>query len=149
MTAPRRSPWIALAVLFATGCTITRSVEPVPRALDATLCLEENDAVWSKEFLPALRDEFQRHGIRTTVYRGPRPAECRYHATYAAKWRWDMATYLRSADIQVFDYARPIGRVVYDAGGGTASLRKFGPTMSKLRPLIDELLRATPPASGT
>ena len=110
--------------------------------IDSTLCIEENDDVWSKQFLPALRQSFERHGVRTSVYRGERPADCRYHATYVAKWRWDMATYLGYADIQVYDGDQVIGRVLYDAGGGTASLGKFGSTMSKVDPLVDEMLAA-------
>jgi hypothetical protein len=132
---------IALCAILA-GCTITRSVEPVSHPIDSTLCIEENDDVWSKQFLPALRQSFERHGVRTSVYRGERPADCRYHATYVAKWRWDMATYLGYADIQIYDGDQVIGRALYDAGGGTASLRKFGSTMSKVDPLVDEMLPA-------
>ncbi len=51
-----------------------------------------------------------------------------------------MATYLSYADVQVFDEDRMIGRVLYDAGGGEASLAKFGGTMGKIGPLVDEML---------
>lgn len=38
------------------------------------VCIKENPAVWSKEFLPALRAQFERRGIATSVYTQDVPA---------------------------------------------------------------------------
>ena len=143
--------WIGLTLVLLAGCTITRNVERVPHSLDSPLCVQENPTVWSKEFLPALCEEIERHGVRTWVYQTDRPADCRYHVTYVARWRWDMATYLRYADIQVFEDERLIGRALYDASGGTANPCKFGSTRRKLRSLIDQLMPSInpPPARST
>jgi hypothetical protein len=124
-----------------TGCTITRSVEPIAKLeLPTVLCIQENDTVWSKEFLPWLDGEFRRHGFETKVYVGSPPEECHLTATYAASWGWDMAVYLKHANIRLFEDGKPIGSVVYDATEGSANMKKFGRTENKLRPMIDEML---------
>jgi hypothetical protein len=64
-TIARRALLAALGALVG-GCTFTRSVVPVARPIDSTVCIEENDEVWSKQFLPALRQEFERRGVRTS-----------------------------------------------------------------------------------
>jgi hypothetical protein len=111
--------------------------------LPTVLCIQENETVWSKEFLPWLEGEFRRHGFDTRVYQGSAPEGCRLTATYAASWGWDLAVYLKRADIRLFADAKPIGSVAYDATRGSASMNKFGRTENKLRPMIDEMLETT------
>src|SRR5689334_3047357 len=103
------------AALGVGGCTIDRHVVPVsPRAI-ASLCLVENDTLWSKDFLPALRDDLGRHGIATSVYRGPLPSGCSHRLEYTANWNWDFAVYLVYADIRIYEADTLIGRAEYDA----------------------------------
>lgn len=145
---PRRAGWGLLLAALLCSCTITRHVQPVPPGTPLSpLCIEENDAVWSKEFLPMLRDELAQRGIATTVYRGSRPADCRYHLTYTANWYWDVAVYLKYADLRIYDGDALIGQATYDARDASARMDKFGRTFSKIDPLLDELLRAAPGAA--
>jgi hypothetical protein len=137
----RRSP-LALALALAAGCSIVTHVDPVPEGAIPAVCIAENDQVWSKEFLPALRDAFERRAIATTVYRDARPADCRYHVGYTASWKWDVAVFLRYAEIAVYDGERLIGQATYDARGAFARLDKFGRTTTKLERLVNELLRS-------
>jgi len=137
-----RSGLLLSAGLLAGACTITTQVNPVPSQRIAAVCIEENDAVWSKEFLPALRAEFERRGIATTVYQAAPPSECRHRVEYAANWKWDMAVYLAYADIVVYDGSVVIGQATYDARHAGGRFDKFGHTTDKLERLMTELLRA-------
>jgi hypothetical protein len=129
-----------LAGVLAAGCTITTHVEPVPERVIPSVCVQENGAVWSKEFLPTLREQLGRHGIETTVFQGERPPGCRYHLEYEAQWKWDMAVYLAFTDIRLYEDGVLIGRGTYDARGGSGRLDKFGRGDEKLARLLDEVL---------
>src|SRR5262249_43604634 len=107
----RSSIAIALLVMIGGGaCTIVRHVDPVPPTTIASLCIVENDAVWSKQFLPTLRDQLTRHGIASTVYDRRVPPECDHWLEYEARWQWDVAVYLAYADIRVYQGTTLVGR---------------------------------------
>jgi hypothetical protein len=91
-------------------CTITTHVEPIRRDAPEALCVKENPPVWSKEFLPALREQFERRGITTSVYASDVPNGCRHRAEYDANWSWDLTVYLVYADIRVYEEHHLIGR---------------------------------------
>jgi hypothetical protein len=51
-----------------------------------------------------LQREFMRHGLSVSVGSGDvMPAGTQLVARYADNWRWDMAMYLRSLDVMVYD----------------------------------------------
>jgi hypothetical protein len=128
-----------LAGLLAAGCSITTRVDPVPEGVIPSLCVRENEALWSKQFLPTLREQLGRHGIETTVYQGDRPPGCRYHLEYEAQWKWDLAVYLAYADVRLYDDGVLVGRGTYDARG-SGRLDKFGRGDERLARLLDGVL---------
>jgi hypothetical protein len=131
-----------VAALLTGGCTIRRHVVPIPATSISSLCIDENRAVWSKQFLPTLRAQLLRHGIATTVYDEPvPPADCARHLEYEARWSWDIAMYLMYTEIRVYEGATLVGSATYDAQGGDARLDKFGSGEERLASLVDELLR--------
>jgi hypothetical protein len=132
---------LVAGLLLVSGCTITTDVQAIPGDPPPTLCIKENTAVWSKEYLPALRERFEKRGIKTTVYDDEMPAECRHRVEYDANWSWDLAVYLVYTDIRVYDGDNIIGRATFDARGGSARLDKFGTTEGRLDELLDQLLR--------
>jgi hypothetical protein len=142
-------PLLVALVVLGTACSIKTRVDPVPAATVPALCVEENDAVWSKQFLPMLRERLAQHGIATTVYKDRMTADCRYHLEYEAQWNWDLAVYLRYADIRVFDGDTLVGRATYDARSGSGRLDKFGHTDEKLAPLLDALLASVNRSGAT
>lgn len=127
---PATSGRLRFALLFAaaisTACSIKTQVDPVPATTIPAVCIAENDQVWSKQFLPALREEFERRRIATSVYRDTRPADCRYHVTYTANWRWDMAEYLRYVDIKLLDGEQLMGRAPISMSARASALRFSG-----------------------
>jgi hypothetical protein len=137
-----------LAALVVTGCSITTHVDPLPAGPLPSVCVAENGAVWSKQFLPALRDQLARHGVQTTVYAGATPATCDHRLEYDAEWKWDVAMYLRYADIRIYAGDTLVGRATYDARHAFARFDKFGHTDEKLAKLIDALFSAPSYSSG-
>jgi hypothetical protein len=133
---------IAVFAALAGGCTIERHVDPVPAASISSLCIANNDKVWSKQFLPTLRDRLARHGITTTVYDGPVvPADCPRRLEYEARWNWDLAVYLVYTQIRIYDGITLVGSATYDARNGDARLDKLGSGEARLASLVDELLQ--------
>lgn len=132
---------VLMATLLVTGCTITTDIEPLPPEPLPALCIKENTAVWSKQYLPAMRERFEKRGIKTSVYQDEMPAECRYRMEYDANWAWDLAVYLVYTDIRIYDGENIIGRATFDARGGGGRLDKFGTTEGRLDELLDQLLR--------
>src|SRR5262245_51036775 len=89
----RRITFLA-PLLLLPACTITTHIDPLPHDAIKAVCIKENTAVWSKDFLPALRHQFEVHGITTRMYTDNAPADCQYHVEYEANWSWDLAVYL-------------------------------------------------------
>lgn len=50
-----------------------------------------------------------------------------------------MAMYLKYAKISVYEDGLQIGDAEYDAKSGSGTLKKFGKTAEKIKPLIDQL----------
>lgn len=126
-------------LLFAlTGCSITKSVEPI-KAPVSQVCVLDNPKVLMKEFQPELQRQIEEKGFPTKVYTGSRPDDCSHHLEYTANWYWDMAMYLTYAEMRVYDLRGLAGKAVYDARRGSGRLDKFGRTAEKIRPLVDEL----------
>ena len=141
---PRIAGGLVGLAMLVTGCTITQHVQPVPPNTLSSLCIEENDETWSKEFLPTLRAQLEHRGIASTVYQGTPPESCRYRLTYDVNWGWDLAVYLTYANLRIYDGIKPIGEATYDARDGGGRFDKFGRTEEKLNTLLDQLLQGNP-----
>jgi len=131
---------LCVGVLIS-GCT-TISVKKVDRAQApiTLLCIEENPRVLVADLLSFLESSFQKRGIKTAVYReNSIPASCEYSLWYTAFRGWDLAPYLRSAELRIRRGAETVAIASYKHTGGLA-LNKWESTETKLTPLIDELL---------
>jgi hypothetical protein len=107
----------------------------------ATGRIEENPKVIVHDFLPVVRDGFDRHGIVTRVVTKPAPKECEYVLTYTALMNWDVGTYLHHAELRLERNGRIVGSAEYHlTGKGGLSLTKWQSTKTKMDPVIDELL---------
>jgi hypothetical protein len=126
-------------VLLLGACSITQSVESVESYKIDAVCIERNNSVFMEGFLPELVSQIEKQGVRTQIYNGNLPDDCRYKLSYVANWTWDLAMYLSYANISIFDDSKLIGQATYDARQGGANMGKFGATAEKLQPLINEL----------
>jgi len=137
----RLSGFVLCAVLIINGCT-TINVKKIDRASTpiTLLCIEENPRVLVGDLLSFLESSFQKHGIKTAVYReNSVPASCEYSLWYTALRGWDFASYLRSVELRIRRGAETVAIASYRHGGGFA-LNKWESTETKLTPLVEELL---------
>ena len=131
------------SALLAWGCTAV-TVRPVDRAVQLKhVCIQENPKVWVENFLPVLRDGFDRHGISSEVFSGSAPSHCEFVVTYTALQSWDFANYLSHAELSLERRGRQIAFAEYHLRGkGGLSLMKWQSTRTKMDPVIEELLGA-------
>lgn len=133
---------IGLCVLLVgvVGCTTVdvRKVDANQHDLQL-VCIEENPQVLVSDLLTVLEDGFQRHGIKTTVYREKIPEHCEYTLWYTAYRGWDLAPFLRRVELRLRLKDETIASATYNHSGGFA-LNKWASTEAKVNPVIDELL---------
>lgn len=146
-----RNHWCLLGfpLLVATGCTAI-TIKPVERSKSniQSICIEENPAVNKDGFLPMLENSLKEHKISSQRYVGTAPSLCDYTLHYVAHWAWDLAVYMRDAEISVRQGPNTIGKGIYHLrGGGGLALSKFASAESKVVPVMDKLFEQFPKES--
>jgi hypothetical protein len=134
----------ALCAMALIGCTST-NVRPVQDLAGLKeVCIQENPAVIVDDFVPVLRDGFNRHGIATSVVNAEGAKACEVHLTYTALRSWDFKPYLSHAELRLWKDGRQIGAADYHLRGkGGFALTKWQGTKAKMDPVIDQLLGGT------
>ena len=137
-----RAKTLVLVTLLAAvvGCTTVtvRKVDAAKYPLEL-VCIEENPEVLVSDLLVVLEDGFQRHHIKTTVYRDKPPERCQYTLWYTAFRGWDLKPFVRRVELRLRFRDETIASATYNHSGGLA-LTKWASTESKVNPVIDELL---------
>lgn len=139
----RRILLACIAVI--SGCTSV-TVKPVDPSLGiAYVCIRDNPKVQVDDFIPVVRDGFDKHGIATEVFYSQPPSKCEYILTYTALRSWDLSSYLSHAELRLEKDGRKVASAEYHLNGkGGFSLMKWQSTKSKMEPVIDELLAGSP-----
>jgi hypothetical protein len=137
----------ALPFLALMGCSIKQTVKPVQLTGEpAQVCIIKNEKV-REGFLDAYTDALKAKRVEVkTLAETASHNECPTTSTYSANWGWDMALYMRYAEIKVYRSAAMVGEAVYDATWGGLRLDKFISAESKIRELVDELFLIGQPA---
>lgn len=133
---------IALAFAAASGCSAI-TVRPVNTASEIRhVCIEDSEKTcFDGQMIGVIRDGFERHAITSQVYSGNLPSECEYQLSYMCERTWDLATYMKHAELRLYKGKNQIGYAEYHLkGGGGFSLMKWQSTKTKMDPVIDELL---------
>jgi hypothetical protein len=128
-----------LALCTLSACAIHQTVKPVERFSGKTVCIVENPAV-KNTFLQAYSDALTIRGY--TVRQLPADASlitCPITSTYTANWRWDIAMYMVSADITVYNNGRPSGKANYDSKRAGLNTNKFINAEKKIAELVGQL----------
>ncbi|SEF60632.1 Sbal_3080 family lipoprotein [Marinobacterium lutimaris] len=125
--------------LALAGCSIQQNVEQtdIPKAQE--LCVVENPDV-RQGFIKALRGALNDKGIKHKVIRESESDSCQWLARYSAHWAWDLALYMRQAEITIYNGNSVVGKAEYDATWGGANLGKFIDAEEKIRELVEELI---------
>lgn len=134
---------LASAAVVCSGCSISKTVEPLPSVAVSKICILDNPKVLMDGFQPEVERQLQAMSYQTRTYTGERPPECSHHLEYTANWAWDLAMYLTYAEFRVYDSRGIAGTATYNARNGGGRLDKFGPTAEKIRPLLTELFAST------
>jgi hypothetical protein len=133
---------LTLLACFA-GCTAIH-VEALSRSelREPHVCIEENPAVILADFLPVLRQGFETRGISTETYRGRAPESCPVTVTYTARQSWDIVRFLSKAEVWIWHEGRRIAYAEYHLrGGGGYALTKYEHTATKMKPVMERLLK--------
>ncbi|MEA2012306.1 MAG: hypothetical protein U9O87_04365 [Verrucomicrobiota bacterium] len=89
---------ILITLITITGCT-SMKVPPVPASLNIKkIIIQKNPKLAVSDYLPVLREGFDRHGISTYV--SSTENEKDFFAIYTALRSWDLATFLSHAEIK-------------------------------------------------
>ena len=103
------------------GCSIKQTVKPVElTGQPMEICIIKNEKV-RPSFLHAYSDALKAKSIQVrTLDETTGLNECTFTSTYAAHWAWDVAMYMRYAEIKVYRGVALVGLAVYDVtwGGG-------------------------------
>lgn len=125
-----------LAPLF-TGCSSIQKVDPVSSQRGEKLCIVENAKV-REGFLTAYSNAVKARGMEVLVVPAASgPDVCSLTSTYTASWNWDLALYMRYAQISVYRDGHSAGEAVYDAH--TAGMSKFIDADAKVQELVGQL----------
>lgn len=131
---------VVLCMFLLSACTTidVRKVDASKYPIKL-VCIEENPKVLVSDLIFVLESGFQRRDIKTIVYRGNAPERCEYTLWYTAFRGWDLAPFLRRAELRLRRGDETIASAMYNHSGGFG-LNKWASTETKLNPVIDELL---------
>ena len=136
-----RQMGLALAIASMLGCSIKQTVDPAQLSptLQPEICMIAEPGV-REGFNHAYGAALQAKGFTLRqLPAGSSPSRCPLSTTYTGTWRWDVALYMRYAEIGVFEGGKRVGRAVYDARSGGGRLDKFIDAESKIYELADKL----------
>lgn len=119
---------------------IIKDVNPLPAMALSEICVQTNHDVTRQRFDEDLTTLFRELGLSSRSKEGAFRGECRVWASYDAAYAGRVPPYLSRATIEVYDEDQRIGYIRYDASQGHGRLDRHGTTVSKLRPLVAELL---------
>jgi hypothetical protein len=122
------------------GCSIRQTVKPVELSgQPMEICIIKNEKV-RPAFLDAYTDALKAKSVKVrTIGESASLNECTMTSTYTAHWGWDLAMYMKYAEIKVYRSPALIGLTVYDATWGGGRPDKFINAENKIRELVDEL----------
>ena len=103
------------------------------------VCVLRNHDV-RHEFLEVYTDALKEKKIQVkTLPDTASLSECPTTSTYTARWAWDLALYMKYAEIKVYRNAALTGEAIYDATWGGGRLDKFINAEKKIRELVKSL----------
>ncbi len=139
----KRTIFTAIFVLLLgviNGCSIKQTVKPVELSgQPMEICIIKNEKV-RPAFLDAYSDALKAKGVQVrTLGESASLNECTITSTYAAHWAWDLAMYMKYAEIKVYRGVALVGLAVYDATWGGGRPDKFINAENKIHELVDQM----------
>jgi hypothetical protein len=141
---------IFINILLITGCT-TKSITVHP--IDSNkyhiteVCIERNNKVILKEFLPILVEALKFNNVKSKIYNGKVPNSCQYELKYVAYSRWDLYLYLKDAIIEIYTNKELIASAIFKGASGLNPAKRES-TELKIKPVITKLLKGNTALKG-
>ncbi|MFZ6775302.1 Sbal_3080 family lipoprotein [Undibacterium sp. Ji83W] len=143
---------LVLFIAVLSGCASKQTLTKFSGTIPKSVCIAKHEAV-RDTVLEVLQEGFRARGIETKVisssyvqknsawYPTPNPSEaanCEAIVFYVANWHWDLAMYMRFANIWVTDptLTKRFADTSYQAGGGPD---KFIDARKKLLSMVESL----------
>ena len=130
---------LLIAAICLSACT-SIEVKPVSATEHRIkrIYILENKNYPTSEILDSIVNGAHRHGIEAKVITGLPPSSNDYFLIYTAHNAWDMAPFLKHAELRLKRGGKVIGSATYHHHGG-ADFGKFGSVPSKIDPIVDQL----------
>ena len=119
---------------------IVRDIKPVPAMELAEICIQTNHDVAKHRFDDDLAAVLAEMGFTSKSKEGAFRGECSVWMSYEASYAGRMPSYLNAVTVTLFEGAQRLGYFRYDASQGHGRWDRHGTTVSKLRPLLNEML---------
>lgn len=134
---------LCLSLIFTVlaGCT-SMDIEPIPASYDVShMTIIKNEDVEVPNFINILREEYDEHGIKTSVAKDSTKADYPFTTTYTALRSWDLGLYLSHAEVCVWHEGEMIGSATYHLvlKGGLSPF-KWQSAETKMQPVLNRLL---------
>ncbi|HAQ25488.1 MAG TPA: hypothetical protein DCQ80_05900 [Pseudomonas sp.] len=135
------SLFMLVSTLVISGCSIKQNVTPATLSAELApeICMIPAPNLRAG-FTTAYQASLAEKGFNTRLMApGSSPGRCALATTYIGNWGWDLALYMKYADIRVYEKGRQVGQAEYDARWGGGRLDKFISAENKIAELTDQL----------
>jgi hypothetical protein len=135
------SLFMLVSVFAISGCSIKQTVTPATLSAELApeICMIPAPNLRAG-FTTAYQASLAEKGFRTRLMTpGSSPSRCALSTTFIGNWGWDLALYMKYADIRVYEKGRQVGHAEYDARWGGGRLDKFISAEQKIAELTHQL----------
>ncbi|WP_416306512.1 Sbal_3080 family lipoprotein [Neptunicella sp. SCSIO 80796] len=146
--------FVVIALLGLGGCAARQEITQLTDYVPQKVCIAKNDAV-REGVIKALEKGFAKHNVDTMVVNATyvekhgaltpsisddQSKNCETLVFYTANWHWDLAMYMRFANVWLMDESMQakLAQATYTAGAG---LDKFIDAEEKIIELVDEMFK--------
>ena len=130
-----------ITAIAISGCSIKQTVTPATLSAELApeICMIPALNLRAG-FTSAYQASLVEKGFRTRLMApGSSPDRCALATTFIGRWGWDLALYMKHADIRVYEQGRQVGQAEYDARWGGGRLDKFISAEEKIAELTGQL----------
>lgn len=135
------SLFMLVSAFTISGCSIKQTVTPATLSAELApeICMIPAPNLRAG-FTTAYQASLTEKGFRTRLMTpGSSPDRCALATTFIGNWGWDLALYMKYADIRVYERGRQVGHAEYDARWGGGRLDKFISAEQKIAELTHQL----------
>ena len=130
-----------IAAMAISGCSIKQTVRPATLSTELVpeICMIPALNLRTG-FTAAYQASLVAKGFTTRLMApGSSPDRCAIATTFTGNWGWDLALYMKYAEIHVYERGRQVGHAQYDSRWGGGRLDKFISAEKKIAELTHQL----------